>query len=73
MHVICSGLRGSLDVQAVLADAEALHAFAGDAGAACLDGVPTPFAPGDADLPGADGGDEGLSGESDGEGGGADG
>lgn len=68
MHVICSSLRGSLDLQAVLADAEALFAFAGDAGAACFENVPTPFAPGDADLPGL-GGEEGTSSESEGEGG----
>lgn len=45
LHVICAGLRGSLNLAAVLADAEALVAYAGDAGLACLADMPSAALP----------------------------
>lgn len=40
MHQLCSQLRGQLDVKGVLADAEALCRYAGDAGLALFADVP---------------------------------
>jgi hypothetical protein len=49
MHTVCSSLRGTVSLQAVLSDAEALFAYAGDVGLACLEGVPLPGPAGLAD------------------------
>jgi hypothetical protein len=42
MHTVCSSLRGTVSLQAVLSDAEALFAYAGDVGLSCLKEVPLP-------------------------------
>jgi hypothetical protein len=42
MHLICASLRGTVDLQAVLCDAEALCTYAGDAGLACFANIPPP-------------------------------
>ena len=40
MHLICSSLRGTISVDAVLADAEALCMYAGAAAASAFDDLP---------------------------------
>ena len=41
MHQLCNQMRGKLDLKNVLADAEALCKYAGDAGLAVFADVPT--------------------------------
>lgn len=44
MHQLCSSLKGTLKINDLLADAEALCKYAGDAGVDCCATVPQPTA-----------------------------
>jgi hypothetical protein len=61
MHEICGGMRGTVGLHEILADAEAIAMYAGSAGAACLAHVPLPKLPEGHGKMGAGWGGEGVN------------